>query len=56
VFKRIKKVLIDNKQATNVEPVLKIVEPLPIKKPKRLLKIKPKRGKITIEINIKQKY
>mgnify|MGYP001162513275 FL=1 len=36
-----------------VEPVLKIVEPLPIKKPKRLLKIKPKSGKITIEINIK---
>ena len=39
----------------STESVLVIVEPLPVKNPKLLVKINPKRGKNTIESNIKFK-
>ena len=44
---------IDSKHAENTEKVLTIVAPRPIKNPKLLVKINPKRGKKTIESNIK---
>ena len=46
----------DKRHEKSTESVLVIVEPLPVKNPKLLVKINPKRGKNTIESNIKFKW
>ena len=45
----------DKRHEKSTERVLVIVEPLPVKNPKLLVKINPKRGKNAIESNIKFK-
>lgn len=48
--------LVERRHAKRTEKVLIIVEPLPVIKPRVLVKIKPKSGKNTIESNIKFSY
>jgi hypothetical protein len=48
--------LVERRHAKRTEKVLIIVEPLPVIKPRVLVKINPKSGKNTIESNIKFSY